>query len=61
MTEAAQELRVSARTVRRLANQGALPVIGLTGTSKGDRIDRADLLAYIDKSRRLRPVLRMLL
>lgn len=54
---AAECLRISPRTVRRLVAQGELPVIRLTKTVKGDRIDPADLEEFIERQRwRVAPI-----
>lgn len=49
--EAAEQLSISTRQVNRLIQTGRLPVVRLGISSRGDRIDSADVVALIQESR----------
>ena len=49
--EAAAHLNVSPRTVRKAIDSGALKVVRLTQTRRGDRIHPDDLETYINSNR----------
>jgi len=49
--EAAAHLNVSPRTVRKAIDAGALKVVRLTQTRRGDRIHPDDLETYINSNR----------
>ncbi|RLJ20092.1 hypothetical protein DJ031_06860 [bacterium endosymbiont of Escarpia laminata] len=49
--QAAEELAVSPRTIQRIIDSGALRVIKVTESKKGERIHPDDLAAYIQGQR----------
>ncbi|WP_367982790.1 helix-turn-helix domain-containing protein [Spiribacter insolitus] len=51
-TEAAEQLRVSPRQIRRLVDSGQLRVVRLGVSSKADRIHPDDLKDFVDSQRR---------
>lgn len=58
VAQAAAQLAVCAKTLRRAIDRGELPVVRLGETARADRIHPADLENYINKLRRARPTCR---
>ena len=56
IAQAAQQLAVCAKTLRRAIDRGELPVVRLGETARADRIHPDDLENYINKLRRARPL-----
>ncbi|WP_367966306.1 helix-turn-helix domain-containing protein [Spiribacter onubensis] len=55
ITEAAEQLRVSPRQIRRLVDSGQLRVVRLGSSSKADRIHPDDLTDFVNSQRKARP------
>ena len=55
IAEAAEQLQVSPRQIRRLVDSGQLRVVRLGASSKADRIHPDDLEDFVNAQRKVRP------
>lgn len=56
LNDVAKHLACSRRTVRRLIDSGALSIVALTMSSKGDRIEESELADFIQRRKRNRGI-----